>query len=170
MASKSERHARSKTDADGGSLPSRSAERSAAVAEEERDPARRAPGRKDTRARCRGKPGAEHVPVLVLHGSWPGDRECRWRVTWSFTDRAARVMWGCSHREECRNCGKVLRTRPGIADAECPAYPGTREQRAEAEAALADAEERRRTWEDRPRRRKPPVTGPQGYRRRRAEA
>ena len=164
MGSKNERHARSKSE--WGTEPSRSAERAAVVAEEEREPARRAPARKDTRNWCKGKEGVPHVPGLVLRRIFPRDHDCEWRPKW--TSSACPVVWACKHREACMRCGKVLREPWEIPARECPAYPGTEEQHAAAEAEAAEWLERREASLARWRHRKPPVTGPQGYRRRRA--
>ena len=164
MPRRFERHARSKSD--WGSPPGRSAERSSAAAE----PAKRAPARKDTRRWCKGKPGREHVPRIVRLRTGYVSRSCEWvpRYDW----RAIRagddnfpVRWACGHFESCANCGKILRDLGGIPVAECESYPGSDAQRAAAEREAAEFLERRA---GRRRNRKPPVTGPQGYRRRKA--
>lgn len=165
------RHARSKWE--WGTPPSRSAERSQAVAEDVREPAKKAPARKDTRSWCKGKVGTGHVPAIVVDHAYPFrfDRRttgCHWRVGWSSDKAADIVFWGCLHHELCANCGKVLRDRWSLPSAECPAYPGSPEQRAEAEAELIETEKRRAEWEGKRRTRKRPITGPQGYRRKRA--
>ncbi|MGH3304439.1 MAG: hypothetical protein ACRDOK_22710 [Streptosporangiaceae bacterium] len=152
-----ERHSRRKYD--WGGNPSRSAQVTAAA--DDPDPAKRSPARKDTKAWCRGKPGRGHKPVLVAR-PWSTHRtECGWGVHWWQSDR--RVTWACVHREECLECGKVLRAR--VSCAECPGYPGTPEQKTAAEAGLAQQVAR---WEGWRARRRPVVTGPQGYRRSRA--
>lgn len=162
MPGKLERHARSKWE---WGLPgSRSAEVRTAAADDP-EPAKRPPGRKDTRAWCRGKPGVEHVRRLVLHPSpfKRGKLDCGWAPSWRTPDGEYGACWSCDHREECARCGKIL--RDGILRSECPAYPGTPGQRAAAEEKAAEIRERiaqRRPW-----RRKPVITGPQGYRRKR---
>jgi hypothetical protein len=82
------------------------------------DGPRRERGRKDTRRWCKGKPGVEHVPVIVFR-PWYG-RECRPPQEW-----AARLCpsgWDCEHREVCENCGKILREPWKLAKEECPAW------------------------------------------------
>ena len=158
MAGKYLRHARSKSDAWGGQ-PSRFAEVTAEVAAQvAADPSdRRPPGRKNTRRYCKGKTGVEHEPDLVPIG------HCRWVTGWRMDGTAS---WECAHREICGRCGKVLREPWQLTRAECPVYPGGSEQRAAAEAEAVAAEERCTAWRAR---RVPVITGPQGYRRQRAE-
>jgi hypothetical protein len=154
------RHAKSKTE-DWGPVPSRSDELADAVAEDVRDPAKRAPGHKDTRMACKGKPGRWHAGRLVYE---PRCRRkgCGWTAGWIHEDRADGIFWWCGHRERCENCQKVLRERPEIADAECPDYPGEPAQLTAAAAALVKLRERRASWHRRPR---PVINGQQGYRR-----
>lgn len=170
MSKQFERHAKSKWE--WGTPPSRSAERSQAAAEDVRDPAKKAPARKDTRAWCRGKVGIEHIPVIVVDHSVPHfdrtDLRCKWRAYWDWKTEGAVVYWRCEHCEECINCGKVLRAT--VASRECPAYPGSAEQRAEAEAEIPGIERRHQEHVGRWARRRPTITGPQGYRRRRTQA
>lgn len=80
----------------------------------------RAPAKKDTRRWCRGKVGVEHFPVIVKRTGWYGLRGCE-RVTeeWALKLWPGRT-WRCSHREECANCGKVVRHSINLV--ECPAY------------------------------------------------
>jgi hypothetical protein len=170
MAKRFERHA--KTAWEWGAEPSRSAERTAAAAENVAGPAKRAPGRKDRWARCKANNGGPHEPAIVLaavafpgHGGLKRAAECYWTPAWSRRRRCYEgVGWICRHEEHCRHCGKVFRAsvRPG----ECPAYPGDPAQRAAAEADVGRYNERQAAW----RSRKPPITGPQGYRRQRADA
>jgi len=140
---------------DWGRPPGRSAEVRAAVAEAPKQ----VPGRKDTRRWCHGKEGREHVPQIVCHGLY--GRVCQWAERW-ISDGG--IHWHCEHRETCAGCGKVIREGWQLAAAECPAYPGSPDQRAAAEAEAARA---RQWWEDRRRQARRPVDGPQGYRRRR---
>jgi hypothetical protein len=135
-----------------------------------REPAKKAPARKNTRSWCKGKVGVEHIPVLVLDHTDPQFGKappCRWAVGWSSTARKDVVYWRCPHHEVCGRCGKVLRDRWSVSITECPDYPGDPQQHAAADADLAECEKRRATWEQH-RRRKPDITGPQGYRRKRA--
>jgi hypothetical protein len=128
---------------------------------EDDDPAKRGPGRKDTRNWCRGKTGVAHVPAIVFRSPmWNDQAVCKWCPLYS---RGLDVTWCCYHREECDRCGKILRDGEtfDLGDGECPDYPGQPEQRAEAEKEAIAAAERLAAW----RRWKPPITGPQGYRR-----
>ena len=155
-----ERHARSKWE--WGTPGARSQEVQAAAADDP-EPPKRGPARKNTRDWCKGKVGVEHVPHLVWHPVlWRrGEPDCRWRAGWDSRTGGESAYWACDHREECERCGKVLRDR--IPAAECPAYPGTSEDHAAAEAEAARIREQ---IVQRPSRRKV-ITGPQGYRRHR---
>lgn len=163
MPGQFERHARSKWE--WGTPGARSQEVQAAAGDDP-EPVKRPAGRKDTRHWCKGKPGVEHVPQLTLHSPFPWKRGgpcCRWVASWSSRDGEYAACWSCDHRETCSRCGKVL--RDPIPAGECPAYPGTPQQRAVTEAEARAIKERvaqRRRWS-----RKPVITGPQGYRRKR---
>lgn len=137
----------------------RAAVKAAAIAE----PARKPPARKDTRSWCRGKEGREHVPVLAFAPPPWHDRPsaCRWRQRMA----GPGIAWECFHRQECANCGKVLAASWQLPRDECPSYPGFPAQRAAAGAEAAEAARRRAEWQAR---RRPVITGPQSYRRRRA--
>lgn len=156
MPRRFERHKRTKA---GGyeTPPPRSAERAAAAVE----PEKRTPGRKNTRAWCRGKVGREHVPVVACRPPALTSLACRWQPRYSDDG----VYWWCHHLEECSACGKVLRSGQKFGDSECPGYPGDDGQRQEALREVAASAERWSAWY---RRIHPPVTGPQGYRKRRA--
>jgi hypothetical protein len=159
MPRRFERHARSKDSWE--SPPGRAAERGTAAAEHDR-PAPRPKARKDTRSWCRGKTGVEHTGTLVLQVAGPRPLECCWRHRF-LGDRE--IRWECWHREACARCGRVLREPWQLEDSECPAWPGSGEQRAAAEREAARSVERWREWQAQ---RRPVVTGPQGYRRRRS--
>jgi hypothetical protein len=156
-----ERHARSRSDWD--TQPARSAERAAAAAE----PAGKAPGRKDRWARCKGARGAAHVLAITprdLPGSHHPARDgCRWYPFYEHKTLSFRAGWSCRHHEACVNCGKE--SRYSVSTGECPVFPGTTEQQSEAEAEAWQMSEHHA---DRWRRRKPVITGPQGYRRQKA--
>ena len=134
----------------------RAAVKAAVIAESPK----RAPGRKDTRAWCKGKAGREHQPEIVFCA--PVFRRatvtCEWAPRWF----DGPVEWHCYHEEHCRSCGKVLRS--SVGNSQCPVYPGSSAQREAAEAESAAAWER---WKDWRATRRPVVTGPQHYRRRR---
>jgi hypothetical protein len=150
--------------------------RSAAKANAVTEPVKRAPARKDTRRWCRGKEGREHRLVLVLRHDGFCDRRCEW-VSWydyrllfrGEDDEGARVGWACSHQEVCESCGKIIRDLFQIPAAECPAYPGTVEQRRAAEREAAAYPAQWRAWAARHGRWRPVITGPQHYRRKRED-
>jgi hypothetical protein len=149
-----------------GALPPRSAEvREAASTDPE--PAKRAPARKDP-ARCKANRSRPHMHRLVLPSNPLGKtaNTCRWEPAWNRDARGYAVRWSCEHKEICTvlGCGKVFRGRWTLRDGECPAYPGSEEQRQAAEAEMAKMNEgfaRRRLL------RKPVILGPQGFRRKR---
>jgi hypothetical protein len=159
MPRRFERHKRGKGWWD--SLPPRSGEvQQAAKADPE--PAKRAPARKDTRHWCKGKEGREHGPVIEFRPWSVSDKDCRWASRWTYDG----VKWHCLHAEVCSSCGKVLRDWGTLAATECPAYPGSDEQRVVAVAEAEESRERMAAWQVR---RRPVITGPQGYRRQRQE-
>ena len=161
MPRRFERHKRTKWE---WGLPARSAEVQEA-ARADPDPAKRAPARKDTRSWCKGKVGVGHAPELVLSPPVLTRWACEWSPgLWSSEDGSFPVKWRCCHREICQRCSKVLREPWELKRAECPAYPGSGEQHAAAEAEAEKMSERHRAWWGR---RRPAITGPQGYRRRR---
>lgn len=163
MSSKHERHARSRWE--WGSQPSRHDETAAIVEDQVADfnKVPEAPGRKDRRVHCKSSPGGSHVRVLYLKlPIWVKKAiTCGWGVAWDSRAKTFGIAWRCLHQEGCSWCGKIFRTH--LEDKECPYWPGTSCQRAEAQADAVRAQERRRQWD----RRKPVITGPQGYRRRR---
>lgn len=76
--------------------------------------------RRDTRRWCRGKPGIEHTPAIVLpdnlYSRWRG-QACRWM--WWGRPGHEFAMYRCHHRWQCTTCGRKLRDmRPD----ECPSY------------------------------------------------
>lgn len=168
MAGKFLRHARTKSI--WGTPPARSAEVHAAAAVDP-DPAKRAPSRKDTRHYCKGKAGREHTPEIVRTHDGFHQRQCGWVGRYDYRllrrgEDAAEVRWLCTHEEHCSGCGKILRAWGSLDLTECPVYPGSPEQRAEAEREAAEYPDRYRA-RLRPRR---AIDGPQGYRKKRQEA
>lgn len=151
MPQQFERHSRSRWE--WGKPPGR-ADEVRLAASDDPDPAKRPPGRKDTRTWCKGKQGRAHTPALIPD-PWPWRHGCAWYPSWTV---AGTANWSCQHREVCTACGKVLRHR--ISDSECPAYPGDPAQKAEAvrkSSAPRFSYRRRRV-----------ITGPQGYRKKKA--
>lgn len=146
------------------SQPARSAEVRTDTARDP-DPAKRAPAKKDTRHFCKGKPGVEHVPAIVQDERAPGwlKAGCGWRADWRVRLRGYDAGWHCQHREICTGCGKILREGWDVGR-ECPDYPGDPDQRVAAVAEAARLEARHEEWAGR---RRPVITGPQGYRRQR---
>lgn len=160
MPKRFERHARSAWE--WGTPGSRRDELARAVGE----PAGKAPGKKDRNLCKAAHWKAPHQPQLRLQEfGWRRTVGCKWAVSWHSKD--GEPSWHCAHEEFCSGCGKVL--RPGIGDEECPDFhPVTdaereaiKAERAEHEARVAALRARNR-WQP-----KPPVTGKQGYRRKR---
>jgi predicted Fe-S protein YdhL (DUF1289 family) len=142
------------------SQPSRSQLRSGAIAADVPGPAKKAPGKKDP-ALCKAAHWkGPHVPELRMRDfGWHVDIPCRWDVSW-FGDEP---RWSCRHEEVCAGCGKVLRV--GIGSEECPDWhPMTGAERLEVDAEIARHREHRAARAER----KPVITGPQGYRKRRS--
>lgn len=74
-------------------------------------PARRAPGRKNRRAWCRGKVGVAHVvEVTIPSNAHAWKRGCSWSTWWP-------GRWFCDHIYACKNCGKHLAT---VMPEDCP--------------------------------------------------
>lgn len=143
-------------------MRARGAETAAAAASDP-EPPKRPPGRKNTRDWCRGKEGVPHQPVIVFAPPVfrrPVTITCEWASRWS----GEAVIWDCHHEEHCASCGRILRTQARLAGSECPGYPGSETQKAAAVAEAAEAEER---WQAGRARRRPVITGPQSYRRKR---
>ena len=134
------------------------------AAADDPEPAKRPPGRKNTRDWCKGKVGREHVPALELEPPALTNWICQWRSDWRVRLQGHAIGWHCCHREICQQCRKVLREPWEIGRTGCPLYPGDPEQKAAAEAEAVEAEGRYREWAQR---RRPVTTGPQGYRRKR---
>jgi len=156
-----------------GPVRARSAGTASAIAADP-EPAKGAPGRKDTRSWCRGKPGVPHQPVIII-GKGDTGHSCEWVPENDYRllrrgEDGWSVGWLCWHREECSRCGRILRERWQVGAAECPDCPGDPEQRAEAEREAAAYPEQWRAWAQRHGRPKPVIDGKQGYRRKRKSA
>jgi hypothetical protein len=142
------------------SQPSRSQLRSAAVAADVREPARKAPGKKDP-ALCKAAHWkGPHKPGLIKNEPlFRREFPCRWDASWT----ADGPEWFCYHEERCARCGKVLRSRVGRE--ECPEFrPITDDELAAIEAEIKRHEGIRAARAAR----KPVITGPQGYRKRKS--
>lgn len=125
-----------------GRQPSRNDQLTAAVTEEQRadpGPAKRPPGRKDTRQWCKGIEGRLHVREIIYDGrpSYHARDGCVWAPAWSRRLRGwSGVAWDCFHVEQCTECKKILRKRHELELSECPDYPGTPEQKTAAAAEV----------------------------------
>lgn len=74
-------------------------------------PAKRAPGRKDTRLWCAGKVGRQHVVMIALdnfHASYM--HQCGERSWW-------RGRYFCAHVYRCVTCGKNM---SNVHPEQCP--------------------------------------------------
>lgn len=152
-----ERHSRSRWE--WGSPGARSQERAAAAHD---DPTRnRTPGKKDP-GLCKGEhwKGPHKTEVRTRHGGWSGARTCRWRPSYDGSD----PWWTCCHHEICVGCGKDFGK---VSPRQCPLF----HEVTPAEQRFLDAE--LVTWRKRRASqriyRKPAITGPQGYRKKRPE-
>lgn len=97
-------------------------ERDLAVEKEWRqDREKPAHARKDRKRWCGGKVGREHTTVIAVpeNAFIYGRVTCRW-APWSTP------FYACRHVELCTTCGKHV--RPFLEPAECPDYPGPREE------------------------------------------
>lgn len=151
-----ERHSRSRWE--WGTPGSRSQERAKATRD---DPARsRIPGRKNPDL-CKGThwKGPHDPRIEVNTSGWTGGREeCGWSV-WSW--RSSEPYWWCRHVLICAGCGKNF---GGVPMSQCPLYHAvTPAEQAALDAEVTRQDEHRAAW----RIRKPVITGPQRYRRKR---
>ena len=143
------RHARSKDDG-WGPQPSRSQERAEAAAEAGKPP----PGKKDRRRHCKALQGPHEW--IVTTSAWEVRRikECSWSVYY----RDATTWWRCRHQESCAGCGKILYRH--VTPLQCPDYHEiTVGERTILDQEIAAQQARRARWK-----RRPVITGRQGYR------
>jgi hypothetical protein len=159
MPGQFERHSRNAWE--WGAVPGRS-DLTRQAAADDPEPVKRSPGKKDTHTWCRGKVGAEHVKQLERKYRTGGRTTCGWFP--AYRRKGFGIAWSCCHAEVCASCRKVFRTPwDGLTPQDCPLWPGTPGQQAAARAEAERWEQRQREWyEKHPR--KPAVTGPQGYR------
>jgi hypothetical protein len=157
----------------GDSQPSRSHELASAVTD---DPAReKAPGRQK-RGECKGPDGwhTTHDPVITWALDQLGreDRDCGWRP-FGCWDKLLRVYayvpaWTCRHEEKCQRCSHLI-TQSYSMKQRCPLFTGQpvpASVLADCERKEAEAAERTSNWRWA---RKPVITGPQGYRKRKKD-
>lgn len=87
-------------------------------------PAKRAPGKKDTKHWCRGKVGVPHEPEVTLDHNYGlvcrPHRYYNWRLTSVPREQRFYWAWSCRHRITCKNCGKVLEYNIPVKT--CPDY------------------------------------------------
>jgi hypothetical protein len=83
---------------------------------------------------------------------------------WDTETDAYQPEWMCLHQEECLKCGKVF--RDSVPRDECPDREAGQSVYADAVREAAEVTEWHR---QRPRRSRPVISGPQGYRRRRED-
>jgi hypothetical protein len=159
MPDPTERHGKSD---DWSAQPSRSQLRRMAVTDE----AKRSPARKD-RDLCKAAHWkGPHEPAIVFAGHVFHKGPCRWSPMWDGEAGGYRAGWMCLHEERCGNCGKVLRM--SLARTECPDFEAAKGLLPAAEAEAEAATKRHYAWREKHSSRKPAITGPQGYRKRRA--
>lgn len=146
------------------SQPARSQARAAAAQEhlvpEVNKEGKRPPGKKDPNL-CKGQHWkGPHTPGIELQNNgWLAGRkkECGWAVYWRMHER--KPYWSCRHVLICSGCGKDF---GACLPAQCPLYhPVTSKEQAWIDAEIARREQQEASWV---RRRKPIITGPQGYR------
>lgn len=153
-----ERHARNSWE--WGTRPSKNSLTQQAVND---DPLKKSPAKKDP-DRCKSSESKLHTQVIRLYNESPQDEfkaRCRWGSRWGGKSGLV-VAWHCEHELVCSSCGRVFNRFLGKDY--CPQYPGTKEQRAVVEQQIFERNEYLRTasqWN----RKKPAVTGKQGYRR-----
>jgi hypothetical protein len=127
---------------------------------------KRPPGKKDPDL-CKARHWkGPHTPELRVRAPWSRRRadrvSCYWGLPY-WSDIGQQPLWYCSHEEHCSGCGKILRTR--ISDVECPLYHEIIKAEREAiETEAGKIRDQRAKWRYRKR---PLITGPQGYRKKR---
>lgn len=139
------------------SQPSRSQMRRMATADDGEP--RQAPARKD-RVLCKATHWKRsHKPeIRAAKDGFMARRDCRWGTSRADPDEPS---WHCFHEEVCAGCGKVLRI--SVEPGECPDFhPITGAERAAVEADIT----RRRDLIAQQNARRPVISGPQGYRKR----
>jgi hypothetical protein len=132
-------HAQSKWDWGG---PQRGSANRGAISDQVADPApaKAPPGRKDPE-HCKQSPDKMHHEALACRPWHRLATECHWAPLWSRGPRNYVLGWRCYHEAHCEYCGKIFIRR--IADEQCPAYPGTEEQKAEAADKVAECNQPR---------------------------
>lgn len=148
-----DRHGRSRDMGWSSQLP-RSQQRTAAA----REPAKRPPARKDP-SLCKGTHWkGPHAPEVQLpKGGHPFGKGCHWYIAGWTTDR--HPAWSCHHRWICPGCGKDTGS---VLQGDCPDFREiTPEEKDALDEQLRNYDEHLSMWRWG---RKPPINGPQGYR------
>jgi hypothetical protein len=130
------------------------------------DPAKKAPGKKDP-AMCKGTHWKEPHPAVLRIRTFPWQKNpatCGWWITYKAGQMV--TVYHCLHRETCGLCEKILRNR--LPPEQCPGFHAiTTAEQAAIDAEITRREEAAATRAVKyPRLRKPVITGPQGYRKR----
>lgn len=94
-------------------------------------------------------------------------QNCHWAAGWSYENGDYRPVWKCHHAELCMHCGKRKKESFQLKKEECPEY--TPDIPAGVVEAAADEQEKyaNRTVHWYFRQKRQPITGPQGYRKKR---
>jgi hypothetical protein len=145
------------------SQPSRSQLRTAAVTADEGQPAKKGRGKKDP-ALCKAAhwKGPHQPEFRIRDYGYRTHGVCEWRASW-FKEEPG---WFCLHEETCAGCGKILRDR--LPKQECPDFhPIAPQEKAAVEDKIARRSELTAARSSRYKR-KPVITGPQGYRKRKS--
>ena len=112
-----------------------------------------APGKKN-KDLCKQNHWQPHGYALRIHQY--GWKTCRWTVTWDRDVHGYVIGWQCSHEAYCPHCGKTLESR--LTARECPDWaPVTETEKTFLEEELTRYANRRSY-------RKPLITGPTHYR------
>lgn len=165
-----DRHSKSKWE--WGSEPARGQQRADAISD---TPRKKRPPRKQPDA-CKGNHWDPHVYEVVKQAGTP----CYWNAVLRF-NKGSQVTctpgWVCNHLRKCKFCGRIGESTDGakfnwrsghIKAEECPEYdayvPMT--VRKACAVKLLEYNERMERFRSKMRPKKPPINGPQGYRKR----
>jgi hypothetical protein len=153
-----DRHAKSKWT--WGTEPKRSQQRAAAAADG--DGSKRAPSKKNPDA-CKQNHWGPHELILVYAPTYfaRNRQSCAWNPGWN--SDGYRPFWWCGHEEQCKHCGKVIFRR--ISPEECPNYRPDIPEGVWQTCREADERMTSRKWMQK----KSPITGPQGYRKKKSK-
>lgn len=149
------------------SQPSRSSEVRAAIAEDDPEPVR---GKAIPwpSGKCKRNGGGAHSAVVQVRNDYFTARNganCGWRLGWTYNRETGlrNIYYACWHETVCQLCGKILVHSMDKGSCPLAAEREDERERVAAEAA-ANRPPSRNNW-----RRRPVITGPQGYRRKRSK-